>query len=410
MLQNLTNTLGGLFGFGLVGAGKAVLLAVLAFVLGSLVQEGVEKLLGKASFLKGRDNSSDIISLIGKLVYLSILLLFIPGICAALGASSIADPILDMLRKLWTFLPNIIGSCVLLLIGYHVAKLVRQLLVPFIEKIIPASAVTKLGMDESCIKKSVEAIAYIVYIAILVPVCIASLQVLDLTSLTRPAVVMLQRVLSFIPNILAFIFILVIGFMFARLFGRFIETAVAAAGLDAKVQKFIGDTKGFSLSKLLGRMVHFLIVVFFTVEALNILHMAVLTAIGKAIIGYLPNVVASIIVLLLAWMASGAVGRVMAVNKMHCGVAIMKGIIYVIAGFMVLSQLSIAPHIVNTAFILLLTGFVFAFAIAVGFGAKDAVRVYLERKLNTPCCEEEKVEEEKPEEEKPEVEESDKTE
>ena len=389
MVENLTSTLGGLFGFGLIGAGKALLLAVLAFVLGTLIQEGFEKLLGKASFLKERENASDIISLFGKLIYLSVLLLFIPGICSALGASSIADPILDMLRKLWTFLPNIIGSCVLLLIGYHVAKLVRQLLVPFIEKIVPATAIQKLGMDTSCVKKSVEAIAYIVYIAILVPVCIASLQVLDLTSLTRPAVVMLQRVLAFIPNILAFIFILVIGFMFARLFGRFVETAVSAAGLDDKVQKFIGDTKGFSLSKLLGRMVHFLIVVFFTVEALNILHMAVLTSIGKAIIGYLPNVVASVIVLLLAWMATGAVGRVMAVNKMHYGVAIIKTVIYVIAGFMVLSQLSIAPHIVNTAFILLLTGFVIAFAIAVGFGAKDVVRMYLERKLNESCCKEE---------------------
>ena len=183
MVENLTSTLGGLFGFGLIGAGKALLLAVLAFVLGTLIQEGFEKLLGKASFLKERENASDIISLFGKLIYLSVLLLFIPGICSALGASSIADPILDMLRKLWTFLPNIIGSCVLLLIGYHVAKLVRQLLVPFIEKIVPATAIQKLGMDTYCVKKSVEAIAYIVYIAILVPVCIASLQVLDLTSL-----------------------------------------------------------------------------------------------------------------------------------------------------------------------------------------------------------------------------------
>ena len=392
MLQQLTNTLGGLFGFGLAGAIKAIIFAVLAFVLATCAQEGVEKLLAKINFLKEKENASNIIELFGKLIYLSVLLLFIPGICSSLGASSIADPILDMLRKLWTFLPNVIGSCILLLIGYNVAKLVRQLVAPCIEKVLPNVFIQKLGLEAECVKKAAEAIAYIIYIAILVPVFIAALQVLDLTSLTRPAVAMLQNVLSFIPNILAFIFILVIGFMLAKLFGRFTETTISAAGLDGKVQKFIGDTEGFSISRLAGRLVHFLIVVFFTVEALNILHMSVLTSIGKAVIGYLPNVIASIVILLLAWMGAGATGRILATNHMKCGATLLKVFIYVIAGFMVLSQLSIAPHIVNTAFILLVFGVAVAFSISFGLGAKDIVRVYLEKKMNEQNCEEEKVE------------------
>lgn len=382
MLEQFINTVGGLFGIGFAGVLKAVLLLLLALIFANIVQEGVNKALSKVSFFRERDNTGEIAELLGRLAYLSVLLLFIPSICSAIGASSVADPIMDMLRKLWAFLPNLIGAGILLAVGCRIAKLVRQLLRPCIRKFVPKLFYGRQDIDEEGIGRITEAAAYVVYIAVLVPVFIATLQVLDLSSLTRPAVDMLQSMLGFIPNLLAFIFIFGIGLALSKLVGRFVETALLAAKVDDKLRRLIGYEEDVPVSHVAGRVAAGLMVIFFTVEALNSLRLSVLSAVGKTVIGYLPNVVAAASILVLAWVVANMAGRMLAVSaKGH--VAFLKAVIYVLAGFMALSQLSIAPYIVNTAFIVLCLGIAVAFSLAVGLGARDIVRDYLKDKLDS---------------------------
>lgn len=391
MIEQLIGSLGNLFGLGIAGVIKAILIFVLAMVLACIAKDAAMLGIMKLPWFKGKDNSLEISEFFGRLVSLSVILLFIPGICSSLGASSIADPILDMLRKLWAFIPNVIGACILLALGYHVARLIRQLLAPCVEKLVPKVLEGRVKYEEADIHKVSETVSYVGYIAVLVPSAIGALQVLELDSLTKPAVLMLQRILAFIPNLLASVIILAIGFILAKTFGRLVETMVAAAGLDEKVSRFANKDKDFHISRVIGKMVHLLVVTFFVVEALHALKMDVLTAIGKAIIGYLPNVVAAVVIVLLAWMAAGATTRVFQTSGFACGKWITKSIIYVIAGFMVLSQLSIAPYIVNAAFIMLIFGVSIAFAISFGFGAKEVVRDYLQRKINGCACHKEEV-------------------
>ena len=377
VFDNLFSTIGNLFGVGLAGIVKAILLFIIAVFIAKCVKKFISSAVFKLPFLKDKDNADEVAGFFGELGYLAILLLFVPGICAAIGASSIADPILSMLNKLWAFLPNVIGACIILSIGWRIAKLVKKILESCAVKTDFAFLKRNLNCEKECSKKLAEAVIYLIYVFILVPVFIAALQVLNLNSLTRPAVMMLENILKFVPNMLAFMFITAIGFVLARVFGKLVETTMAASGLDEKTNKFIGKKEGFVLSRLTGRIVHALVVIFFLVEALQALHMVVLSSIGRAIIGYLPNVIASLLVLLFAWMGAGAIERILSGNGMKCGAFIAKYAIYVLAGFMVLSQLSIAPHIVNTAFILFFLAFAIAFGIAFGLGGKDVVKKVL---------------------------------
>ena len=307
-----------------------------------------------------------------------------PGISSALGASSIADPVISMLRKFWEFLPNVIGAGIVIIIGCQIAKMVRQLIKPLLKNLRIEFLMERLGEGSAHAEKAIEAVSYVAYTAIVVPVFIAALQVLELDSLTRPAVRMLQQIMEFIPNLLASVFIFVIGFVLARIAGRLIKTTIAAAGLDDKVRHFIGENNEFSISDLIGRMAHVLIVIFFTVEALDVLHMAVLSTIGKSVIAFLPNACGAVVIMLLAWMAAGAAKRVFA--NMPCGATAIRCAVYAVAGFMVLSQLHIAPYIVNTAFTFLFLSIAVAFGIAVGFGAKDVVTEVLRRKVESCHC------------------------
>lgn len=56
-----------------------------------------------------------------------------------------------------------------------------------------------------------------------------------------------------------------------------------------------------------------------------------------------------------------------------------KALVYVIAGFMILSQLDFATMIVNSAFVITLCALAIAFAIAFGIGGKDFAKKTLDK-------------------------------
>lgn len=123
------------FGAGLWAVIKAVLILVLAFVVAAIVKALVVKLLTKTKisslFGKSGVDSAKMAESIGKIVYLLVFLLFVPGIFESLGMSDISVPILNLLNTMWGYLPNILAAAVVLWVGFFIAKLVREILAPF---------------------------------------------------------------------------------------------------------------------------------------------------------------------------------------------------------------------------------------------------------------------------------------
>ena len=116
----------------------------------------------------------------------------------------------------------------------------------------------------------------------MIPVIIAALQVLNIQAVSAPAIRMLDTIFEFIPNILASLIIITIGCMVARFSGNIVESLIASAGFDAKLSERLEDKgKGFVLSKVSGKIVHIIMVIFFIVESFGVLHLDVLTGIGN---------------------------------------------------------------------------------------------------------------------------------
>ena len=101
---------------GLGSVVKAVFFLILAYVVASIVKAAITKLLTRekvASFVAkadGNQPAGTTAGYISKLVYLLVFLLFIPGIFGALGADNVSAPILGMLNKVWTYIPNVLGQ------------------------------------------------------------------------------------------------------------------------------------------------------------------------------------------------------------------------------------------------------------------------------------------------------------
>lgn len=404
MEERFFSPLARLLGEGMMGVVKAVLLLVLAYFIASAVRSMLKALLNKTSFCKSQEDGAkkeSIVGYIGDIAYLFVMLLFVPGIFSALGASTIATPILDMMRSIWSFLPNLLGAGIVLMLGNLVAKLIRQLLAPALKKANVDKLQEKLGCETPSDVSLSETLAYLVYVLILIPVIIAALQVLKLDVLTAPATVMLQEILTYIPLVAAALFVAGLGVVLGRLVSQIVTRLIAASGADEKVKEFIGETSyKFSLSGIVGSILNGVIVILFTVQGVNLLKLEILTKVGTAIIGYLPNILAAVLVMAAAWIGSAAAQRAFEKNGFTCCAAFIRGLILVIAGFMILSQLGIAVSIVNEAFIIILTGAALAFAIAFGIGGADIVKKYLaKRALENCCADKEEVKEEAAEKE-----------
>ena len=349
---------------GFSGVVKALIILIVMFIL---AKAGKKCGVAIASKFAKDEKYKAIPNYIGNLVYLIIILFFLPGICEALGAKSIAAPIVGMMNKLWGFLPNIIGAGIVLTVGKMIAKLAKELIVPLLDKL---DVWQGKYCEKSCVKVS-QSIGNIIYVFILIPVIISALEVLHLDSMTRPAVKMLGEVLEYIPLLAGSILIALIGMVIGKLAGNLTKSIVGATGIDAKVANLIGREE-FSLSNILASIVHVLIVVFFAVEALAILQLKVLTRIGMAVVAYIPNAIGAVVILLGAYMLVGMLKKMFSCDR------IIAGAVYTVAVMMILSQLRIAPYIVNSAFLILMFGVALAFAISVGRGASDSVKEYLE--------------------------------
>lgn len=376
-MQYLTNLLNSILG-GIGSIVAAALILVIAFVVAAIVKSLVLKLIDKTKLkdiltkadAEGKPGSAK--EFIGKLVYLLVFLLFVPGIFSALGLGSVMAPISNILNTIWGYVPNIVAAAIVLVVGNLIAKLVRQLLVPVFDKLNINKLQEKAGIEVKGADKLSNTLAYIVYVLILIPTVIMALTVLNITVISTPAVSMLNTVIGFIPNIVIGLVIIVIGCMIGKLVGQIVTKLIASAGLDAKLQGLLDDkNQKFVLSKVTGGVVYAVVVIFFVVEGLNVLKLDVLTQIGAVIIAYMPTVLAAVLILAATVIVSSMVEKALRKNGLNTYAVVAKAAIIVVGVFMILSQLGIAAEIVNSAFVLIVAALAVAFAIAFGVGGKE---------------------------------------
>ena len=205
---------------------------------------------------------------------------------------------------------------------------------------------------------------------------IASIQVSQ--SLQRA----LDGLLGFIPNLIGFLIILVIGFLVARAVKAVVTALLQKAKLDHAlhsgqsgryVERISPDA---SPAALIGGVVFWLIFLFVLTAAIGALKIPSVTAFMNQVLNYLPNVIAAVIIFVIAGAIATAVGA--AVAKLMGDTATGKVVgtavpvlIMGIAVFMILNQLRIAPAIVEITYVALLGSVALGSALAFGLGGRD---------------------------------------
>ena len=370
---------------GVPNAVAALILLVIAFICASIVKNIVkgklranklDKSLEKANL--GEENKSTLRDFIARLCYLITFALFVPGIFDKLELTNVSQPISSMMDKLLSYLPNMIAAIILLVIGVFIAKGVKEILIPVLRKLNVDKALEKAGVDGDSKVTISEMLANVAYVLILIPVVIASLDALKIEAISKPATEMLNNILVFMPRICVAVVIIFVGKFIAGLASDLLEKLLISIGTDNATKNLLKTTgtkteKEFSLSQIIAGIVKYVIIIFFLVEGLNILQLEVLTNVGNKVIAYMPYAISSTIILGIAILvgnfAENSINSKFKDSKLTA--IIVKMVIITIGAFVTLYQLGIASSLVQSAFIIILSAFAVAFAVAFGIGGRE---------------------------------------
>lgn len=193
----------------------ALIVLVLALLVAWLTKFLIVKLLKLVGLERGmkkagieQKNITKSIGFIGNLVYLAVFILFLPGIFDKLGLGSISTPIVAMMNNFMAYLPKIIGAIIILLVGLFIAKLVKELLKPLLNKTKLNSWLEKVGLDVKKINVS-DVLVNIVYTVIAVFFAVEALNTLQLEVLTHIG----AQIIHYLPLALSAAIIMLLAYL-----------------------------------------------------------------------------------------------------------------------------------------------------------------------------------------------------
>ncbi|WP_412678101.1 mechanosensitive ion channel [Bacillus velezensis] len=320
-----------------------------------------------------------------RIVFYFVLLLFLPGVLAALQISGVSGPFTNMIQSVLSFIPKLFAAALIVLIGWLVARLVRDIVTNFLASIGTERLAARMGLSIYLKDTSLSAIiGTIVYVLIFIPVIISALDRLDVAGISEPASAMLHTVFTMLPNIIIGIVLIIAGIWIGKWVNSIVSGLLHRAGFDSLLGKMGFEQTGtpkLTLSQTVGMIVQIIIVLLFTAEALQLVHLEFLVVIATGIIAYLPNVLAAVFILGIGLLAGQLVSRLLAGmlsgKEFRFLAPLAKYTIITLSIFMALDQLGVADTIVNAAFILILGGFALAFGLSFGLGGKDFASRYL---------------------------------
>lgn len=192
----------------------------------------------------------------------------------------------------------------------------------------------------------------------------------------------LNSLFGFIPNLIGFLVILIVGYIIAKI----VKTVITKLGQKAKLDDTLHSghagqyvdkiSPNASPSAFIGSIAFWLIFLFVLSAAIGALKIPAVTAFMNQVLAYLPNVIAAVVIFVIAGAVAAAVGGVVAktMGDTPTGKVVgtaVPGLILAIAIFMVLNQLHIAQAIVTITYAALIGAVALGSALAFGLGGRD---------------------------------------
>ncbi|CAN1211797.1 mechanosensitive ion channel [Tumidithrix helvetica PCC 7403] len=331
-------------------------------------------------------------------LYWFILLLFLPLILDALGLQQALQPLQNLVNQLLSALPKIVKAGAIAAVGWLIAQTVRRILTNLLatagaDRLLPQFRSAQAGGGQSLS----QVLGTVAYVFILIPTAIASLEALEIESVSRPATAMLDQSLKYLPQIFVAGLILAVAYFFGQ-FARDIVTNILTSlgfnnilgwlGLPSltgtseptqPIDESSDPDRTVALPKLTpSQLVGIIVLVGIMLVAIgtatDVLQIAALTKIVFSVLEVAGKILSGVIVfgigLYLANLAYGLIASSGSRQAKILGHTARISIIALISA-MALKQIGVASNIVDLAFGLITGAIAVAIALAFGLGGRD---------------------------------------
>ena len=293
----------------------AIVILLLGWIIALIVAAGVKKLLQKLNtnhrLSSATGHTPNIENLISKLVFWFVIILAVVGALNVLNISAVSDPFSNMVSRVLAFIPNLLAAVAVGFIGWILAGLVKAGL---------TNVLARTEMDEKLsnevgvgsLSSNIGEIFYWLVLLLFLPIV---LSILGLTGLLIPVQNMVNEAVAYLPNLLIAGVIIFVGYILAKIVRGIVEGLSNSLGLQTQAEK-IGLFKNSNVSKFLGSFVFAIIIITALIVAFEALGIEAIsqpaTAMLNQIMYAIPQIIAAGLILIVAYVVSRFVGRLVA--------------------------------------------------------------------------------------------------
>jgi hypothetical protein len=198
---------------------------------------------------------------------------------------------------------------------------------------------------------------------------------------------LMDSIIAAVPKVVMGLLLIVAALLVAKIIEKVLRYAltkirfdalVGKAGIDRALQR-IGIRQELTIQ--LPRLVYFLVLLLFAKTAVDALGLFAISGAIGAFFGYLPNIVAALVLLILGSTVGQFAGQTIAQSAASSGIEfapalgkLVSGLILFVCAMMAVAQLKIDTDIVRIVTSFILGGAALAFGISFGLGTRDIVR------------------------------------
>ena len=293
----------------------AIVILLLGWIIALIVAAGVKKLLQKLNtnhrLSSATGHKPNIENLLSKLVFWFVIILAVVGALNVLNISGVSDPFSNMVSRVLAFIPNLLAAVAVGFIGWIVAGLVKAGL---------TNVLARTEMDEKLsnevgvgsLSSNIGEIFYWLVLLLFLPIV---LSILGLTGLLIPVQNMVNEAVAYLPNLFIAGVIIFVGYILAKIVRGIVEGLSNSLGLQTQAEK-IGLFKNSNVSKFLGSFVFAIIIITALIVAFEALGIEAIsqpaTAMLNQIMYAIPQIIAAGLILIVAYVVSRFIGRLVA--------------------------------------------------------------------------------------------------
>ncbi len=312
-----------------------------------------------------------------------ITMLFVAIACLkALGLDSVSEPLNDMLKQFFGFIPKIIGAAAVGAVAYLVATLAK---IGVHKGLTLGNVDSRLKLAPGTLTNSLPLAAFCFILLFFLPVIFGALQMKELSG---PVQEMVDKILGFLPNMLSAAIVLGIFFLIAKLASTLVTNLLSGTGFN-KIPQHLGlvseaTEMSANPSELAGKASMGVILLMGVSQAVEMLQLDIVSAFFKEAADFAVPVVIGVVILAiglwLANMARKAIQGSSMANAEYVSNIAFTGVM-VLTGVIALKRMGLAGEIVDLGFGLALGGVALALALSFGLGGREAAAKFLAQRM-----------------------------